>query len=273
MILSTLAVKKFQRQILGYYRANGRKMPWRETDDPYRIFISEIMLQQTQVSRVEEKYRQFISAFPDFESLDKAPLSRIFAAWQGLGYNRRALNFKKAAHVVMTRHSGALPKTEDALRDLPGIGNATAGSIMAFAFDLPVVFIETNIRTVFIHFFFKKKENVSDREILPVVEKTLYKKSPRIWYWALMDYGSMLKKSGNDQNCRSVHYVKQSRFQGSRRQLRGLILKTLLSKGFVRAEVLAELSGQEKEKVDTILFEMKKEGFVAESKGKFGIRE
>jgi A/G-specific adenine glycosylase len=266
-------INKFQLQILNYYRKHGRKMPWRETCDPYRIFVSEIMLQQTQVSRVEEKYKQFVAAFSDFTALDNAPLSRVYAVWQGLGYNRRALSLKKAAQVVAFEHHGVLPHTEEALMALPGIGKATASSIMAFAFNLPVVFIETNIRTVFIHFFFKKKSLVSDEEIVPLVRKCLYKKSPRVWYWALMDYGAMLKNTGQDKNSRSKHYKKQSRFEGSRRQLRGGVLRAFLSNSYVNVKGIIGSTKQPRDRVVEIVDALAKEGFIVKSGGNYKLRE
>jgi A/G-specific adenine glycosylase len=271
--LSPSTVKKFQNQILDYYRNHGRKMPWRETDDPYRIFVSEIMLQQTQVARVEEKYKQFVSAYPAFAALAKAPLSSVYAVWQGLGYNRRALALKKAAHIVVTEHKGNLPRSQEDLISLPGIGKATASSIMAFAFNLPVVFIETNIRTVFIHFFFKKRKLVSDEELIPFVRICLYKKNPRVWYWALMDYGAMLKNEGEDKNSRSVHYKKQSRFTGSRRQLRGQVLKALLSQSCMSAEAIAVVVRKSRDSVVEIAEELEKEGFVAKVKGKYSLKD
>jgi A/G-specific adenine glycosylase len=271
LILSPSSIKKFQKQILGYYHTHGRKMPWRETDNPYQIFVSEIMLQQTQVSRVEEKFKQFVAAFPDFAALNNATLSTVYSVWQGLGYNRRALSLKKAANAIMAEFHGEVPRTKDDLQSLPGIGDATASSIMAFAFNLPVVFIETNIRTVFIHFFFKNKRLVLDDEILPLVEKCLFKKSPRIWYWALMDYGAMLKKNGQDKNSRSAHFVKQRKFEGSRRQLRGNILKALLSTGCMSAKNISSSLGNPAGKVMEILEQLKSEGFVKENKGKFSL--
>jgi A/G-specific adenine glycosylase len=271
--LSPSAVKKFQHKILEYYRLYGRQMPWRETHDPYRVLVSEIMLQQTQVTRVEKKYEQFLAAFPDFSTLAEAPLSKVYAVWQGLGYNRRALSLKKAARVVVTDHAGVLPRSGEALEALPGIGKATASSIMAFAFDLPVVFVETNIRTVFIHCFFKKKKLVSDDEIFPLVERCLYRKAPRIWYWALMDYGAMLKKSGEDKNEKSRHYVKQGRFEGSRRQLRGIVLRSLLSKSYTFTGIRAVLPRRAKDEVLEILVGLEKEGFILKSGGKYELRE
>jgi A/G-specific adenine glycosylase len=267
-------------------------MPWRETKDPYRILVSEIMLQQTQVVRVEEKYPKFIRAFPDFKALNRAPLAKVYGVWQGMGYNRRALALKKIAHIVVNDYKGTLPKTHEDLCALPGIGKATASSIMAFAFNRPAVFIETNIRTVFIHFFFKKRKQVADEEILLLVEQCLYRKNPRVWYWALMDYGTMLKKSGEDKNIRSKHYKKQGRFEGSRRQKRGKILKILLDCNGLnikemcdRMEVVNEgkkivkngklkVESEDKDRakmgeIKVIMEELIKEGMVREEKGRY----
>lgn len=251
-------------------------MPWRETQDPYCILVSEIMLQQTQVARVEEKYPRFIKAFPGFGALDKAELARVYGVWQGMGYNRRALVLKKIAHIVVNDYKGALPQTHEELCTLPGIGKATASSIMAFAFNLPAVFVETNIRTVFIHFFFRNRKKVADEEILPLVELCLYRKNPRMWYWALMDYGTMLKKSGEDKNMRSKHYKKQGRFEGSRRQKRGKILRMLLDCNGLkikemcdRMKVASEGKKKvEKEETKAIVDELMREGMVRKEKGR-----
>ena len=277
MIVPRQSVLDFQKEILDYYQNHGRKMPWRETVDPYRILVSEIMLQQTQVARVEEKYPEFIRAFPNFRALDRASLAKVYGVWQGMGYNRRALALKRIAQIVVIKNKGALPQTHEQLCALPGIGKATASSILAFAFNLPAVFVETNIRTVFIHFFFKNRKKVADEEIQPLVERCLYKKNPRLWYWALMDYGNMLKKSGADKNVRSKHYKKQGRFEGSRRQKRGDILKILLNcNGLKLKEICGMMKvvgegGKKigKEEIKTIVEELIKEGMVREEKGRY----
>lgn len=255
----------FRDIIYQYYESFGRVLPWRLTWDPYHIFVSEVMLQQTQVERVSGKYGPFIGLFPDFATLAACPLDSLLRAWQGLGYNRRALSLKKAASHVVGRFGGALPSSIDDLATLPGIGPATAASIAAFAFNSPVPFIETNIRTVFIHFFFPEREQVSDREILPLVEETLDRSDPRNWYYALMDYGTMLKKEGQKTHRRSVSYRKQTPFQGSDRQVRGAILRLLVSgKALPEAELVGHI-GTTVEKVRTNLLELAKEGFVRET--------
>jgi A/G-specific adenine glycosylase len=270
MNITAASVGKFQREVLGHYKRHGRKMPWRETDDPYCILVSEIMLQQTQVSRVAGKYEQFVKAFPNFKALDDAPLAKVYAVWQGLGYNRRALALKKIARIVVSQPCGVLPQTHDELVRLPGIGAATASSIAAFAFNKPVVFVETNIRTVFIHFFFKKKKKVADAEILPLVDQCLYRGNPRVWYWALMDYGVLLKKSGEDKNERSAQYVKQTKFEGSTRQVRGKVLKLLAARGSIdERELVREINDK---RVPEIVDDLVAEGFLQRRRGRVRIR-
>lgn len=203
-------------------------MPWRETRDPYKILISEVMLQQTQVSRVLKKYPEFIEAFPTPSALSKAPLRRILSVWQGMGYNRRAIALKRIADEIIKEYEGIIPDNPTFLEKLPGIGKNTAGAIIAFAFNKPAVFIETNIRRTYIHHFFPKSQNISDKKLLPLIEETLDKKNPREWYYALMDYGATLPKHIKNPNRKSKHYTKQKPFKGSNREVRGLILKTLL---------------------------------------------
>lgn len=241
--LSPLSVLEFQETIYGHYRENRRVLPWRKTRNPYRILVSEVMLQQTQVGRVREKYRQFVKAFPDFASLAKAPLREVLGLWQGMGYNRRAAALKKAACAIVAEFGGKLPSSPEELVKLPGIGRYSASAIAAFAFNMPTVFVETNIRRVFLHFFFRDREKVGDPEILPLVEKTLDRSDPREWYYALMDYGAMLRKEGVNPNRKSAHYKKQSPFRGSDRQIRGMILKLLVERpGLSGAEVTKELT-------------------------------
>lgn len=137
-----------RQRLLAWYRKNHRKLPWRETHDPYRIMISEVMLQQTQVDRVAPKYREFLTRFPDLRALADAPSSEVIRAWSGLGYNRRALNLQRAARAVVDDHGGRMPSDVGALRQLPGIGAYTAGAIACFAYRQDVGFVDTNIRRV-----------------------------------------------------------------------------------------------------------------------------
>ena len=261
-------IPEFQRMVLSHYEQSGRHdMPWRHTTDPYCILVSEIMLQQTQVERVAIKYPEFIAAFPDFITLAGAPLADILRVWQGMGYNRRAIALQACAARVTGEYAGVLPSDVETLATFPGIGHATASSIAAFAFNLPVVFIETNIRRVFIHYFFTDTTPVRDDEILPLVAQALFRKDPRVWYWALMDLGTVLKKSVPNPNRRSVHYTKQPAFEGSDRRIRGLILKLLLSRGEMTPPAIIRELGEDRSRILKILAGLEAEGFLAR-KGK-----
>ncbi len=266
-----VAIRKFQQEIYRHYCEHGRKMPWRMTYDPYCILVSEIMLQQTQVKRVMGKYEQFTKVFPDFPSLARSPLRMILKEWQGLGYNRRAMALKRIAQKVTKEFHGALPASAETLMTFPGIGKATASSISAFAFHEPTVFIETNIRRVFIHCFFHNKSNIKDTEILPLVEKTLDTSNPREWYYALMDYGVMLKQQYENPNRRSAHYQRQSPFQGSNRQVRGMLIKILTRQSCVSEREIMEKLQISSDTLKNNLAQLLKEGFVKRKRGRYTI--
>ncbi len=229
------------------------------------------MLQQTQVERVQEKYRAFIAAFPDLSSLSRAPLKDVLSIWQGLGYNRRAIALQRTAQEVIEKNKGGFPSSVDALMQFPGIGRATASAIAAFAFNRPVVFLETNIRRVFIHFFFQEREDVRDVELLPLVEEALDLSNPREWYYALMDYGSMLKKAVPNPNRKSVHYQRQAPFEGSQRQLRGLLLRNLLQSSGMTKFALRKMINKDPEKIKDALKELEEEGFIRKNKNTYSI--
>jgi len=261
------AIKFFQNIIYDHYEKNARIFPWRMTSTPYHIAVSEIMLQQTQTYRVEDKYKEFVTLLPDFYSLAYAPLKTVLKLWQGLGYNRRAIALKKIAQIIVNEFGGNLPSSVELLMTLPGIGQATASAIAAFAFNEASVFIETNIRTVFIHFFFYDRDSVRDKELLPVVEKTLDISDPRNWYYALMDYGAALKKEHQFLGRKSAHYRKQNLYKGSNRQIRGMILKALIDKPGSSSQEIIEKLMLEPERIMTILQDLQKEGFI-KSRGK-----
>ena len=266
-------VASFQRIIRQYYRSHGRQLPWRETGDPYNILVSEFMLQQTQVERVIGKYGLFLEAFPDFSALAGAHLRDVLAAWQGLGYNRRAVALQRTAQKVTGELGGCLPDSVELLMDLPGIGKATAGALAAFAYGKPSVFIETNIRRVFIHFFFPDGNEIRDREILPLVEKTLDLRNVRDWYYALMDYGSMLKKLKGNPNRRSAHHHVQGTFEDSDRQIRGLILRALVTNGTLSVVELVTTVGKTADRVVKLADQLVEEGFLQRKGNALCIRE
>ncbi|HLD26949.1 MAG TPA: A/G-specific adenine glycosylase [Patescibacteria group bacterium] len=245
--------RAFQTIITGFFKKYGRDFPWRNTHNPYHILVSEFMLQQTQTERVLKKYQLFIVRFPHAASLANASFQDVMRQWQGLGYNRRALFLQKTAQLILKIHDGICPSDVTVLTRLPGIGHATASAICAFAFNKPSVFVETNIRSVFLHFFFSQKNNVKDREILSLVEKTLDKAHPRQWYYGLMDYGAFLKKNCSNPSRKSAHHAKQSPFVNSNRQIRGLILKILTHASPVfEDDLYARLSFERKRVYDSV---------------------
>ena len=238
-------------------RAEGarlyRDLPWRNTRDPYGIWVSEVMLQQTQVARVSERWPAWLEQFPDVRALAAAPVADVLAAWQGMGYNRRALALKAAAEEIVHTWEGEFPREVRELCALPGIGPATAQGIRSFAFDLPGVYLETNVRTVMLHHFFPDVPDVPDRELIPLVEATCpaaasglpgaaegsgpyagpmdAADTPRAWYYAMLDYGAYLKKTIPNPSRRSKSYTRQSAFVGSRRQKRAELVRMLLDAG------------------------------------------
>ena len=220
-------IASFQDFIWNFYATNKRDFAWRNTENAYHVAVSELMLQQTQTYRVEPKFEQFIAEFPDFETLAQASLRNVLSLWQGLGYNRRGKYVQQIAQAVMHEYGGHLPTDPEVLQKLPGIGPYTAGSICAFAFNKPTIFIETNIRAVYLHTFYSNMHKVPDAELMPLIAATLDRANPREWYYALMDYGVELKKSGKNPNVRSKHHAVQSKFKGSDRQIRGRIIALL----------------------------------------------
>ena len=271
-VCNEIDLERFRQAVQDYYRSHGRSLPWRETLDPYAILVSEIMLQQTRVDRVREKYREFLAAFPGFGALARAELSMVLSVWQGLGYNRRAVSLRLCAQAVVERHLGVLPREIWALEALPGLGPYSARAVAAFAFGEPTPFIETNIRSVFIHHFFPGREAVKDSEILPLVERTLDREDPRGWYYALMDFGAMLKKTGVNPSRMSAHHARQSPFPGSNREQRSLILRSILAApGVSEAQLVTELAA-EAVSVCRNLQQLEREGFIRQESGRFSIR-
>jgi len=260
----------FLETLWDFYARSGRgSLPWRQPEadgsfDPYRIMVSELMLQQTQVARVIPKYQAFLAQFQSVDALAVAELGDVLRAWQGLGYNRRAKFLWQAAQAV--RALGSFPTIREELVKLPGIGVNTAGAIQAYAFNRPVLFVETNVRTVYIHHFFKDRSEIQDKVILALLEQTLDRENPREFYWALMDYGSHLKTTVGNLNKASKHYTKQSKFEGSRRQVRGAVLRELGSgpKSFTELQSLIA-----DERLVAVLAELVGEGLIQEEQGTY----
>ena len=281
---------RFQRLVYAAGEAGQRvAMPWRETEDPYHIFVSEMMLQQTQVGRVLPKYSAFVAELADFTTLARASLADVLRLWQGLGYNRRAKFMHSAAQQIVEQHAGRLPDDRAMLVALPGIGSNTAGALLAFAYNRPVVFIETNIRRVFIHYWFSQqpdlfgphptrpqegKAEVSDSDIIPLIEATLDRRDPRRWYYNLMDWGAQLGRGRHNPNRRSRHYSRQSSFVGSNREARGRLLRLLTERatGASVAE-LPQLTALPYGRISVALEQLQQEGFVVCDRGRARLAE
>lgn len=263
--------EEFQTLVYSHYDSTGKGMPWRINTKPYFIVVSELMLQQTQSSRVIPKFKSFIEAFPTFENLASADFRDVLEHWDGLGYNRRAKFIHRLAKEVIERFNGELPNTRGELESLPGIGPGTSGAILAYAFNKPAAYIETNIRAVYIHHFFADQDEVDDRDILRKVEQTLDTDNPRQWYWALMDYGVYLKSTLPNPSRRSKHHTKQSKFEGSDRQLRAQILKKLLSSPMTHTSLQKALSNDLR--LERIIASLLKERMIVERNGVLSIAD
>ncbi len=265
--LSQDCIRAFRQLIRHHSRAHRRAFPWRVNRTPYRVLVAEIMLQQTQAGRVSEKYREFLREFPSLRRLAAASPAEVLRRWQGLGYNRRGLALHRAAQRIVSEYSGRVPQEREALEDLPGVGSYTAAAIRTFAFGLQEVVIETNIRTVFIHCFFPTRSQVNDALLLPLIEQVSVRKDPAAWYDALMDYGAMLKSAGHCANQRNPQYRPQTAFKGSRRELRGKLVRELSGEAFLSSKRLKQRCGDD-QRFEEVLRALLAEGLVERRQGR-----
>jgi A/G-specific adenine glycosylase len=267
--------ESFRRKVWTHWHLHGRhNLPWRKTTNPYRILVSEVMLQQTQVSRVLEKYQSFLHTFPTIRTLAKSPLVDVIRAWSGLGYNRRARHLREAVRTIMREHGGKVPRDKKALLSLPGVGPYTASAVRVFAFGEEDVLIETNIRTVYIHHFYSNVlENIriEDADILPLARSAAAGQESKKWHWALMDYGVNVKKLYGNPARRADAYVRQSPFEGSLRQVRGAIVRTLTVKP-QSAEALAKELTYPIERVEEALAALARDNLVFNQRTRWRIR-
>lgn len=270
--LSDRVITLFRDCILDYYAANERSFAWRTIITPYRVVVSEIMLQQTQTHRVAPKFDAFVERFPNFSILAAASFDEVLRYWKGLGYNRRAQQLHAIAKIVTDAHGGKLPNDPAILVTFPGLGKATAASICTFAFNQPHTFIETNIRTIFIYFFFKRETQVPDAALMPLIESTILHDKPRQWYYALMDYGVMLKKEIGNISRNSKHHTKQSKFIGSNRQVRGAILEALLEHKQLPLDALLNVLTFEAPRIEAALSQLIAEKFVIKAKSGYTLK-
>lgn len=264
---------EFQKTVSDHFTGHQRNLPWRtpalvlsEKDilNPYYILVSEFMLQQTQVQRVIPFYVAFIERFSTMQSLAQSSLSDVLGHWQGLGYNRRAMYLHEAAKQLAKMSDDAW--STKLLESLKGIGPNTASAIMVYAYNLPEIFIETNIRSVYLHHFFQDQTDVLDSEILELLERTIDRKNPRQWYWALMDYGSHLKSITPNPSRRSKHHKVQSQFEGSNRQLRAHVLRRIIARPVTKDALKQEFLD---DRLEVVLNSLQKEGLVIKKYGKY----
>jgi A/G-specific adenine glycosylase len=266
-------IAEFRRIIYSHYEEAGRVFPWRQNAGPWGVLVSDFMLQQTQTERVVPYWERWMRLWPSPGGLAQAPLESVMREWSGLGYNRRARYIRDCAAAIVRDHRGQVPGTPEELQTLPGIGPYTAGAIACFGYNYPAVFIETNIRAATLHFFFRDREGVKDREVFPLMEAALDRENPRKWYWALMDYGAALKKLTVNPNRKSAHYARQSPFEGSFRRLRGMVIKSLAFQGPATAECLARRTGIGQEDVYRAAESLEKDLMVAEEEGVYRIAD
>lgn len=252
----------FIEKVLSFYYEQGRHdLEWRKRINGYRILVSEIMLQQTQVARVKEKYKTWMSLYPSLKSLREASLQDILILWQGLGYQRRA----KALYEIAKQYT-SIPTSFSELCELPGVGPYTASAVSAFAYnEFSHPMLETNIRTALIEEFHLGETEIHDGVLYDDVDRLAKNKSvqavgARVWYYALMDYGAHLKENKISHNQKSVHHVKQTTYKGSLRELRA---KTLFA-------ITHQKALPEDKRLDEVLKLLLKEGFIVTSSKKHG---
>lgn len=256
--VSKKQIDGFTETVMLHYTVHGRHdLPWRKTTNPYHVLVSEVMLQQTQVARVIDKYTHWIQKYPSLKHLRSASLSEVLIEWKGLGYQRRA----KALLAVALEYD-VLPDSYDGLLRLPGVGRYTASAVRSFAYNkFGSALLETNIRAALVYTFFQHQVAVSDQELYEVLHILEKQDLPvgvgaRVWYWALMDYGAYIKSQYGSQNEKSSHYRKQTTFKGSLRELRAKVLYAIAENDEI----------PEDERSDEVLSQLIGEGFIVSTK-------
>ncbi|NHK30693.1 MAG: Fe-S cluster assembly protein HesB [Asgard group archaeon] len=256
MEISEIKIREFQEKIFNWWKENKRDLPWRKTTNPYHIMVSEVMLQQTQVTRTIKKYLEFLQKFPTIDSLASASPAEVLTLWSGLGYNRRALWLQQAAQQIIEK--GNFPETPEELEKLKGIGPYTARSILIFAMNEDCPTVDTNIRRILIAEELAE-ESTQEKELYKIAEKLIPKGKSRDWHNALMDYGSLeltAAKTGIKPK------AKQKKFSKSKRYYRGKIVKILIKKQRqTKNQLLKECKVEEKE-IDEILKSLVKDDLI-----------
>ncbi len=271
------SVRAVQRALLDWYARQGRRLPWRETSDPYRVIVAEFMLQQTQVERVLPKFASWLDAFPDWASLARAPRRKVLQLWSGLGYNHRALRLHRLAGVVAQT---GLPRTEHELLRLPGIGPYTAGAIMAFAFQQPGACVDVNVSRVVKRLFFSRRQRPTPRRVVQAFLESFPEGRARDWANAVMDLGAGVCvaaaprcaacplrswcrcRGERPEEERERRRRRQGVFFRSNRWWRGAILKALVAQALPEEQLYRSLGVRDRRAFRKALGELRAEGFV-----------
>jgi A/G-specific adenine glycosylase len=252
-----LEIDAFQRHILDWYEVFKRDLPWRCDPDPYHVLVSEVMLQQTQVDRVIPKYLAFLERFPTLSVLAEASTADVLRQWQGLGYNRRALNLRRAAEVAVREHGGRLPPSVEVLESLPGIGKYTARAVASFAFGIQVPVVDTNVRRVLSDWVGRE---LTDRETWELAQRVLPEGRAADWNSAMMDYGALVKKATPRKTG-----VKPEPFGSTNRFWRGRIVDALREAPVLSMEGLLEAlpyPNRDEERVRGLVLALHEEGLL-----------
>ncbi len=239
-------MRKFQQDILSFYEKRGRDLPWRKTTDPYKILISEIMLQQTQVDRVIPYYQRWLKKWPTVQKLANASRTAVLKAWMGLGYNNRGINIHKAAQKIMEDYKGDVLAAVKDYKNVPGIGPYTSAAVRIFSANEDIITVDTNIRRIYMHEFNLK----DDSKVGELAQQCLPKGRSRDWHNALMDYGATFltaRRAGIRPK------TQQSKFEGSDRQIRAQILRSILNEGAKSEAELRALTQTESKRLKAVL--------------------
>jgi A/G-specific adenine glycosylase len=255
-------IQSFQKHIFSWWKTHRRDLPWRHTHDPYAIYVSEVMLQQTQVSRVIEKYQEFLSAFPTVQTLYASPLSDILKIWKGLGYNRRAGYLKQTIDAIVKQYKGVFPKKDTELLQMKGLGIYTARAICIFAYKQDIAAVDTNIRQIISHYFFHDIQP-SVKDIQTVADQLVPKGKSWEWHQALMDYGALEMKGVKDKIKKKRNHI--TPFHKTDRYFRGRIVDLLREEKRERAEIIDYMKktyALEETKTLRLLFGLKHDGLI-----------
>lgn len=267
-IIPQKEIQRFQSKIFLFYQKNKRRLPWRETTDPYKILLSELMLQQTQVSRVISFYEKWITRWATLQDLAKASRADVLKAWMGLGYNTRALNLHKAAQKIVAEFQGDIIAAMKHYKEIPGVGLYTAQAVQIFSTNSDLVTIDTNIRRILITEF-HLPEDLTIRELWNIAEQCLPRGKSREWHNALMDYGA-LHQTAKKTGIRPIS--QQSSFKGSDRQVRAMVLRLLLKSRLSFNNILDTVGGDQK-KLRKILNKMVEEDILTFQNKWYQIKE